>query len=311
MDAASQDVVVETRGLSKRFGRVAAVDGVSFALRRGEIYGLLGPNGAGKTTTLRMLAGLARPDAGQASLFGADVRLGPLRPPNRAGWMIEAPGLHPNLSARRNLNLFGRLRGLGGDELRRSVGEALELADLGASADRPVRAYSTGMARKTAIAVAMMGAPDLVVLDEPTSGLDPASVVRLRETLLARRARGTAFLISSHHLSEMETLCTRVAILSSGKLLAEGAPADLRPKGPRRYRLDVNDSAAATLAAAGLPGCRVVEAADAALEVEMEPGLAAALVRLLVERGVEVREVRPARPALEEAYMRLAREPGR
>ncbi|MCU0723817.1 MAG: hypothetical protein MUC63_09430, partial [Planctomycetes bacterium] len=173
----------------------------------------------------------------------------------------------------------GRLRGLAGDSLRRLVGEGLDFADLGSSADRPVRTYSTGMARKTAVALAAMGSPELVVLDEPTAGLDPESVVRLRDAIRARRDAGTAFLVSSHHLSEMETLCSRVGILASGRLLVEGAPSELLAPGPRRYRIEAGDAPAAAREAASLPDVRVSACDGAGVEVELDPSRVPALVR--------------------------------
>ncbi|MHC4600602.1 MAG: ABC transporter ATP-binding protein [Planctomycetota bacterium] len=300
------DPVIELGTLKKRFGRVRAVDGVDLTVDRGEIFGLLGPNGAGKTTILRLLTGLLRPTSGTIRVFGRDPRADALFTSSRSGAMIEGPGLHPNLSGRRNLELFGRLRGISDPELAGAVDRGLELAELGSASERRFHTYSTGMKQKVGIAVAMMGDPELVILDEPTSGLDPASVVNLREILVDRnRTKGVTLLLSSHHLSEMETLCTRVAILSKGTVLAEGAPADLVPKGATLYRVEVDDAEKALELSAGSEWEAKALSPGGGLEVRLRPGDVPAFLRGLLEGGVEVSEIRTTRSRLEEAYMRF------
>lgn len=303
---------IDIHHITKRFGDFYAVRDLSLSIPRGGVYGLLGPNGAGKTTTLRILAGLLRPGKGSVRVLGLDPGTSHARIASRVGMMIEGPGLHPNLSARRNLDLFGRLKGLGKSARKNEVAKALDFADLGDGAGRPVKGYSSGMRQKTALALAFMGSPDLIVLDEPTSGLDPASVVRLRETIRdLRRSRGTTFLLSSHHLAEMETLCSTVAIIAFGRVLAAGNPDALRPKGPAVHRLRVSDGERAAACASSLEGVSVIRAGPSEMAVEANPDAVPVLVRALLEASVEVSEVRPARSRLEEAYMEWTREGGK
>ncbi|MHC5036714.1 MAG: ABC transporter ATP-binding protein [Planctomycetota bacterium] len=308
------DPAVEIRDLTKTFGRVHAVDGLVMDVPAGEIFGLLGPNGAGKTTTLRILSALLRPTAGSVRVFGLDAWRQHPQLATRCGMMIEEPGLFPNLSGRKNLEILARLRGLKGPTLRDEVDRALDFAGLQDAAERPVRTYSTGMKQMVGLALAMIGSPDLIVLDEPTSGLDPASVVHLRETLLdLHRTRGATFLLSSHHLAEMESLCTRVAILGHGRLLAAGAPDDLFTDDPATVRLKVSDKTRAEGIASALEECRLLEGTGKDLEVEIRPSVVPRLIRHLLEADIEVAEVRPVRSRLEEAYLRLtakAREAG-
>ncbi|MHC4778212.1 MAG: ABC transporter ATP-binding protein [Planctomycetota bacterium] len=298
--------IIELRDLVKRYGRVEAVAGVNLEVPRGEIFGLLGPNGAGKTTILRLIGGLLHPTAGKVAVFGLDPRARALDVSLRRSMMIEGPGLHPNLSGKKNLEVFGRLAGLGGARLDEAVEQGLDFAELGSAAGRRVHTYSTGMRQKVAIAVTLLADPELVVLDEPTSGLDPASVVRLRDTLVElRKGRKVTFLISSHHLAEMETLCTRVAILSKGRVLASGAPQDLFPDEPTLYRLAVDDLARARELIVGGSNQDSADTGTPDLEILLRPTEVPALLRKLLEEGVEVYEVRPARSKLEDAYMRF------
>jgi ABC-2 type transport system ATP-binding protein len=302
--------IVEIRDLVKTFGGVRAVDGLDLEVSAGDVFGLLGPNGAGKTTTLRILAGLLRPTRGSARIFGRDPWCDHAEAASRCGFLIEGPGLHPNLSGRMNLDLFARLKGLPRADRKRAVERALDFAALGPAADRPARTYSTGMKQKTAIALAMLGNPDLVVLDEPTAGLDPASVVRLRDAVSAIRAeRSTTVLLSSHHLAEMETLCTRVAIIGGGRRLASGAPDEFLPRDRVRYTLHVGDPAGARKVIDTSKKAEWIEGTAHAVEVSVAPVDAGSMVRALVEEGVEVSLVKPARSALEEAYMRLVPAP--
>jgi len=300
------EAIIQFRGLTKKFRSVTAVDGLDLDVNRGEIYGLLGPNGAGKTTALRLLAGLLRPSAGTVRLFGLDPRSD--RPASGARWgaLIDGPGLNPHLSGRRNLSLFLSLRGLCGAALVEASGKSLRFAGLGLASDRAFGTYSTGMKQKLAIALALGGEPELVVLDEPTSGLDPASVVQLRETILSlHREQGTTFLLSSHHLAEMETLCTCVAIIGKGRLLASGKPEELFSDDPTRVRIVVNDPDRARSAVGAVEGARVAGPVEGGLEAELRPSAVPGLVRALLDQGVDVREVRPSRSRLEEAYLRL------
>jgi ABC-2 type transport system ATP-binding protein len=208
--------VVSVRQLSKRYGDVAAVDGLTFTLERGTITGFLGPNGAGKTTTLRLLLGLAEPTAGEALVFGR--RYCELdEPSRRIGALLESGDFDPGRSGRNHLRTLALATGIGYDR----VEELLELIELERAADRPVRAYSLGMRQRLGLAAALLGDPELLVLDEPTNGLDPAGIAWLRGFLHRFAADGRTVLISSHVLAEVAQTVQAALIINGGRLVGE------------------------------------------------------------------------------------------
>ena len=211
--------VIALRGLTKRYGATLALDDVDLDVPAGSVFGFLGPNGAGKTTTIRLMLALQRPTAGEAVLFGESVAPGSpaLR---RVGAMVERPSFYPYLSAIQNLRLMAIARGDPEPEAAATV--ALERAGLTGVARRSVGGFSTGMRQRLGIGLALMGDPELVVLDEPTAGLDPEGVVEVRRLIgdIGQR-RATAF-VSTHQLDEAARVCTHVAILSAGRVLAIG-----------------------------------------------------------------------------------------
>jgi ABC-2 type transport system ATP-binding protein len=214
--------VVECRGLSKHYGDVVAVDGISFALEPGTVTGFLGPNGAGKTTTLRLLLGLAEPTSGEALVFGRRYR--ELEQPVRhIGAVLESSDYHPSRSGRDHL----RALALAADLPLSRVEEVLELVELRKAAGRRVRTYSLGMRQRLGVAAALLGDPDLLVLDEPANGLDPAGVRWLRTFLRSLAAEGRSVLVSSHLLAEVAQTVDQVLIIDHGRLLAQGTLAEL------------------------------------------------------------------------------------
>ncbi len=215
------DVPLVVRGVTKTYADgLTALDGVDFAVRRGEVVGLLGPNGAGKTTCLRILLGLVRPTAGDALVFGHRVGAG-APALSRVGALVEGPGFLPDLTGRANLELFWRATGRPPGDAH--LDEVLAIAALGPALHRKVRTYSHGMRQRLAIAQAMLGLPDLLILDEPTDGLDPPQIATLRRTLRAYTAGGRAVLVSSHLLAEVERTCSHVVVLHRGRRLAAGS----------------------------------------------------------------------------------------
>jgi ABC-2 type transport system ATP-binding protein len=223
--------VVEISGLAKRFrGGVRAIDGLDLVVEEGQVLGLAGPNGSGKSVTLRVLLGLVRPSAGRVRLFGEPIRPGApaLR---RVGARVDGPGFVPHLSGLENLRLAVRLAGRADAET--DLEQALGIARLGPAIRRPYRTYSHGMRYRLGLAHALLGQPDLLLLDEPTTGLDPVQVEEVHGAVTAAARRGATVVLSSHLMSQVEQLCTHVAVMEGGRILASGAVADLVGDGHR------------------------------------------------------------------------------
>jgi ABC-2 type transport system ATP-binding protein len=219
--------IVRTEGLVKRYDRTLAVAGIDLSVEQGEIFGLVGPNGAGKTTTLRMLATLLRPSAGNAEIDGWSVTGNPDQVRRVIGFMPDVFGVYDDMKVWEYLDFFARCYGLPAAGRRRMVADLLELVDLGARRDDYVQTLSRGMEQRLCLAHALVHDPKVLLLDEPASGLDPRARVELRELLRELRALGKTILISSHILPELEELCTSVAIVDQGKVLAQGRVADI------------------------------------------------------------------------------------
>ncbi|HEY3164923.1 MAG TPA: ABC transporter ATP-binding protein [Candidatus Limnocylindrales bacterium] len=303
-----QPAVIETRGLVKRFAEANAVDGIDLDVPAGGVYGFLGPNGAGKTTTIRILVGLLWPTRGGARVLGEPVVPGaPVL--SRVGSLIERPALYPYLSAFENVRVFGTAHGLGPDVLAQRAGEALDRVGLGAVALRRAGGFSTGMKQRLAIAIALIGRPELVILDEPTNGLDPNGVVDVRELIARLAADGTTVFLSSHVLPEVEQLCDRVAILRAGKIVAEGPTHDLLGTGERLYiRFDTAAEAAAALARLGpsaTPAGDDPHRSGSAILVEAPAAEASRINRDLATAGLYPAELTPRRESLEAVFREL------
>jgi ABC-2 type transport system ATP-binding protein len=243
-------VPVAIEDLVKDYGDgYRAVDDVSFRVERGQIVGLLGPNGAGKTTTLRVLMGLIRPTSGTVRVFGELVVAGaPVL--SRIGAFIEGPGLLPHLSGRDNLHLFWAATGRPAEDAE--LDTALEIAGLGESVDRRVKAFSHGMKQRLAIAQAMLGLPEVLVLDEPTNGLDPLQIAEMREVLRRYATTGRTVVISSHLLGEVEQTCTHVVVMHKGRLIAAGSVAEIAGAGGIQLAVANPQQAMEILATAGV-----------------------------------------------------------
>jgi len=219
--------IVEARGLLKRYDGTLAVAGVDLSIGEGEIFGLVGPNGAGKTTMLRMLATLLAPTAGDAEIAGESIRRNPQAVRRVLGYMPDAFGVYDDMKVWEYLDFFGRCYGLGPAQRKRMIGDLLELVDLAAKRDAYVLSLSRGMQQRLCLAHALVHDPQVLLLDEPASGLDPRARVELRELLRELRSLGKTIVISSHILPELEELCTSVAIVDKGRVLAAGTIADI------------------------------------------------------------------------------------
>jgi sodium transport system ATP-binding protein len=219
--------MIQVEGLSKSFGKVKAVQNVSFSASNGQITGLLGPNGAGKSTTLRMLYTLLKPDSGTAQIDGFEVTKSPLEVQAHIGVLSDAQGLYPRLTTRENIRYFGHLHGLNGEALERQIDQLLVMLDMQSIADRKTEGFSTGERLKVAIARALVHDPRNVLLDEPTNGLDVKSTRAMRQFIRRLREAGKCILLTSHIMQEVAALCDHIVIISGGMVSAQGSPAEL------------------------------------------------------------------------------------
>ncbi|MCI0396538.1 MAG: ATP-binding cassette domain-containing protein [Chloroflexi bacterium] len=220
--------MIEVSQLSKSFGPVKAVQNVSFTAPNGLITGLLGPNGAGKSTTMRLIAGVLRPESGQATIDGHDTAVQTLAAQQRIGILPDKRGLYHRLTARENVRYFGRLRGLKGESLEQEIDGLLQLLDMADIADRRAEGFSTGQQIKVAIARALVHRPQNVMLDEPTTGLDVMSTRAMREVIRRLRDEGKCLLFSSHVMQEVAMLCDNIVVIAHGRVVAQGSPDALR-----------------------------------------------------------------------------------
>jgi ABC-2 type transport system ATP-binding protein len=295
---------VEVRGLVKRYGRLAAVDGVDLTVRRGDVYGYLGPNGAGKTTSLRMMLGLIRPTAGTIKLFGRNPQESVQALAGVAGF-VEAPTFYPYLSGRRNLELLAAYDG--GDAMQR-VDPALATVELSDRAGDRVGGYSHGMRQRLGIAAALLRNPKLLLLDEPATGLDPAGMRDMRLLIRRLSEQGITVLLSSHLLSEVEEVCNRVAIIRAGRIAYEGEIAALKRGAGTSYRLQTTDDERALAVCRGQPGISEVRREDGEIRFVAEERAVAELSQALVEGGALIRALAPQTLRLEDLFLSLTED---
>jgi ABC-2 type transport system ATP-binding protein len=291
--SASSNLMIRIDNLHKTFAGRPALEGVSFEVRRGEIFGLLGHNGAGKSTTFGILLGQVYPNQGEAFIDGISVQKSRAMALRKVGAIFETPGFYDYLSGWKNLEI---LAAYSGRVLKTEIEDAVRTVGLEMRIHDPVKAYSHGMRQRLALAQALVPVPEAVLLDEPTEGLDPEGIHEMREMIKRlNRERGLTVMLSSHLLSEVQQLCDRVAILHQGKMMFEGRWTDLAGEG-KRYRLDVDDWDRARSA-----GVRIAVAPDV---IELGEGEdVAELVHRLVVNGTKVRALEPLRPTLESLYL--------
>ncbi|MGH2774161.1 MAG: ATP-binding cassette domain-containing protein [Actinomycetota bacterium] len=292
-----EDLVIETRDLTKRYGNLVAVDALTLRVRRGEVYGFLGPNGAGKTTTLRMLLGLVRPSSGLASVLG--VAPGNPNGLARTGAMIESAALYPFLSGRDNLRVLARHAGAPEERIEPALAEV----DLSDRAEDRFSSYSQGMKQRLGVAAALLKDPDLLILDEPTNGLDPAGMAEMRSFIRSLGRGRRTVLLSSHLMTEVEQVCDRVGVIRSGKLVGEGTVDELRGRAGLRVRAEPLASAERVVAA--LDMVQGVTTSDGSLRIDTDPASAPLINRALVIAGIDVTELSPERASLEEVFLEL------
>jgi ABC-2 type transport system ATP-binding protein len=296
--------VLRTVTLSKAYGRRTAVDRLDLEVEPGELFGFLGPNGAGKTTTIRMALGLIAPTAGSVEVLGREVRANRSSVLPHVGALVESPALYGYLSGLDNLRAFGDV--LGGVP-RKRIDEVLEIVSLkGRERDR-VRTYSMGMKQRLGLAVALLHDPDLLILDEPANGLDPAGIVEMRDLLRGLAAAGKTVFISSHVLSEVQQICTRVAIINHGRLVRVAPVAELI-QAPGEFEVKV-DSPRDVLGALRLqPWGAEARAEDGVVVTGAPDGRGRELIKFLVDGGFAPDSVSPRHRDLEDIFLSLTAE---
>jgi ABC-2 type transport system ATP-binding protein len=305
--------MIEASDLKKDYGEVRALDGISFAVEPGTIFGLLGPNGAGKSTTVKVLTTLARPDAGAARVAGHDVLREPAEVRRSIGVVAQRSGVDRDLTGRENVKLQGHLQGMRGRELDRRVDELLEQFGLTEAAGRVARTYSGGMQRRLDVAIGLVHRPQVLFLDEPTTGLDPEVRAAMWEEIgRLKSEEGLTILLTTHYMEEADNLASRVAIVDRGTIVAEGSPAELKASlhGEAVHveleGANVNGNVEAALR--GVPGLREVLVEGRALHARVDDGARAvpAVLAALDAHAVPVATVTVGRPSLNDVYLRYA-----
>jgi len=303
-ESVTAEAVIRTVGLTKHFKDVKAVENLDLTVRRGEIYGFLGRNGAGKTTTIRMMLALIRPTDGYVEILGQRMAPNVIRAFERIGSMVETPGFYGNLTVRENIEMQRDLLGL-----RRSgwVDEVVEMCDLGDYLSRKAQTLSAGNKQRLGLARALIHKPEILILDEPTNGLDPVGIVDIR-TILKRLAteRGITIFLSSHILSEVQQLATRIGVIHEGRLLEEIALDDLRLLNRTFLEFAVTDTKRAAWVLEETCGVRDYAVHEEGIvRVYDDLGRAAELNRALVESGLEVTGSRTSEENLEDHFVKL------
>jgi ABC-2 type transport system ATP-binding protein len=304
----SDELAVQSTGLTKRFGHQYAVNGIDLAVPGGSVYGFLGPNGSGKTTTIRMLLGLVRPTAGTHSLLGEPMPAGAGRVLPRVGALVEGPAFHPYLSGRNNLlRLDAADRWSDPGTARTRVDGALDRVGLLAAAQKRYRAYSLGMRQRLALAATMLTPRDLLILDEPTNGLDPQGTREVRSLITHLAAEGTTVLLSTHLLSEVEQICDHVGVMHQGNLVAQAALPELRAAHAARATVTTDQPADAAKVLGDLGATEIVVGPDTTTAV-LDTLAPEKVVAALVHSGVPVKGFAIKSADLEELFVSLTGE---
>jgi ABC-2 type transport system ATP-binding protein len=311
-----QDPMIETSGLTKRYGATVALAGLDLAAPAGTILGVLGPNGAGKTTAVRILTTLARPDAGSARVAGFDVVRDPAQVQRRIGVTGQDATLDELLTGRQNLIMIARLAGLDRQPAHARAAELLDQFELTDAADRTMKTYSGGMRRRLDLAAGILARPPVLFLDEPTTGLDPTSRARMWEVIRRLVADGTTLLLTTQYLDEADELADRIVVIDHGRAIAEGTPAELKSQvGGARLEVTLAEPRPeARTALATLVSGSIAVAHDGRhlrAPVESTPGLATMVVRALDQARVAVDDVQVCPPSLDDVFFALTGQPAR
>lgn len=298
------EYVVETSNLTKTFNGKAAVNQVNLSIPKGAIYGFLGPNGAGKTTAIKLLLGLMKETNGSIRIFGKELKKEKQTILRNIGSLVESPSYYGNLSARENLELLQIILQV---PIER-IDEVLAIVRLEKDADRPVKGFSLGMKQRLGIASALIGSPKLLILDEPTNGLDPSGIIEMRELIKSLPEKyGVTVLVSSHLLSEIDQMATEVGIISKGTLIFQDSIDVLRKKSVNKIRIQTNNREAAwkVLLKEGLKG--KVEGDYLSFNQSSNQEVAA-MIRVLVQNGLDVFRVEEEKRSLEKIFLEMTKE---
>jgi ABC-2 type transport system ATP-binding protein len=303
--------MIEVRGVTKRYGSLVAVEGLSFEVDRGEVVGFLGPNGAGKTTTMRMITGTLQPDEGDVHLDGVPIGAELTRAKRRIGYLPEANPLYDDMLVVEYLDFVADLRGLSWEARRQGVADAVDEADIGAVFYRPIGECSKGFRQRVGMAAAILHRPEVLILDEPTEGLDPNQRVEIRR-LVANLGRERTVLLSTHVMQEVEATCSRVVILTKGRLAADGTVEELitTRSGGSRYVVEaVGDGVGEAVSALAGVASHSTEAVEDRVRVLFEGhgdhDLRPDVFRLARDRGWTLWELHRERNSLEQVFRNL------
>jgi len=307
------ELVIETKGLTKHYGNVVAVDGLDMAIQRGEVFGLLGPNGSGKTTIILMLLGLTEPTMGSVRVLGLDPVRQPLSVKSRVGYTPEQLGFYENLTARENLIYIAKLNGLRREEAYRRIDSILERLGLSDAADRRVSTFSRGMRQRLGVADALLKHPEIIIMDEPTQGLDPEVAREFLRIIRDLRKEGITILLSSHLLHQVQAVCDRVGLFRLGRMVLEGTVAELAQQvlgSAFRIQLQVDGPTSVLMGALqGLPEVMSVEQdRDNHYQLTATKDVRAEAANAVVSAGGRLLALDVESPSLDDIYARYFEE---
>ncbi|HTT08361.1 MAG TPA: ABC transporter ATP-binding protein [Gammaproteobacteria bacterium] len=302
---------IRAENLVRRFGDFTAVDGVSFTVEKGEIFGFLGPNGSGKTVTIKMLIGILPLSGGGAWVDGIDVRTDPDSVRSRIGYMSQKFSLYDDLTVLENLRFYGKVYGLRGRSLERKIAAVIEQNQIGTYRNRLAGRLSGGWKQRLALGCAMLHEPKILYLDEPTAGIDPVARRQLWDLLFQLSGQGITFFVTTHYMDEAER-CSHLAYIHYGKLIADGTPASLRslpditPAGTHRFEITAGEVTTALQIAHQLDGMRSATIFGRSIHALVDESLnQEELAGALRARGARIEEIRPLTPSLEDVFVEL------
>jgi len=306
-------LAIETRDLTKRYGKSTVVDSLNFHVGENEVFGLLGPNGAGKTTTILMLLGLTEPSGGAARVFDFNPVREPLKVKRIVGYLPEEVGFYDDLTARENLRFIAELNNVSPSDEGRRIDEVLEIVGLTQERDTTTGKFSRGMRQRLGIADVLIKQPRLVILDEPTSGLDPKGINQLLDLIAGLPEQGTSVLLSSHQLHQVQRVCHRVGILSKGKMVVEGDIGELGREAMAggRYIIEVETAEPKVELPdiiKNIPGVERVEAEGAVLKISTGADLRSQISRAVIDSGALLVQMKVHEFSLDDIYMRYFKE---